>query len=214
MVGNAAKAGVRFMSYDHFKHKLADAEVWRYFMSIKRWLRCCTGKNKCSKKSSWYPLFLILIYVGAERFYDQRVWAQAWWRPFLLWLHRKLSSMISRDLSCEPADRFGIFRTKLIDDAKNPNPRYRGLVHGTMSIVKQEGVFGIYRGLFPVVNDWSMHEPKRGYSHLYRWCVKELILLSGLLPIPPSSSWYKDQLYLVNVYPVRLPLVLVPSLAW
>ena len=66
MIGNAAKAGVRFMSYDHFKHKLADAEVWRYFMSIKRLLRYCTGKNKCSKKSSWYPLFLILIYVGAE----------------------------------------------------------------------------------------------------------------------------------------------------
>ena len=42
-------------------------------------------------------------------------------------------------------------RTKLIDDAKRSNPQYRGLVHGTMSIVKQEGIFGIYRGLFPVV---------------------------------------------------------------
>ena len=26
-VGNSAKAGVRFVSYDHFKHALADAEV-------------------------------------------------------------------------------------------------------------------------------------------------------------------------------------------
>ncbi len=43
------------------------------------------------------------------------------------------------------------FRTKLIDDAKKPNPQYRGLVHGTMSIIKQEGISGIYRGLFPVV---------------------------------------------------------------
>lgn len=42
-------------------------------------------------------------------------------------------------------------RTKLIDDAKRPNPQYRGLVHGTMSIVRQEGIAGIYRGLFPVV---------------------------------------------------------------
>ena len=25
--GNAAKAGVRFLSYDHFKHKLADSQV-------------------------------------------------------------------------------------------------------------------------------------------------------------------------------------------
>lgn len=42
-------------------------------------------------------------------------------------------------------------RTKLIDDAKRPNPQYRGLVHGTVSIVRQEGILGIYRGLFPVV---------------------------------------------------------------
>ena len=26
-IGNSAKAGVRFVSYDHFKHALADAEV-------------------------------------------------------------------------------------------------------------------------------------------------------------------------------------------
>jgi solute carrier family 25 citrate transporter 1 len=27
MIGNAVKAGVRFVSYDHFKQKLADSEV-------------------------------------------------------------------------------------------------------------------------------------------------------------------------------------------
>jgi solute carrier family 25 citrate transporter 1 len=43
-------------------------------------------------------------------------------------------------------------RTKLIDDAKGPNPQYRGLIHGTTQIVKKEGLRGIYRGLFPVVN--------------------------------------------------------------
>jgi hypothetical protein len=42
-------------------------------------------------------------------------------------------------------------RTKLIDDAKRPQPRFRGLVHGTVSIVREEGIRGIYRGLFPVV---------------------------------------------------------------
>ncbi|GAA5931127.1 Ctp1p [Sporobolomyces koalae] len=41
-------------------------------------------------------------------------------------------------------------KTKLIDDAKSANPKYRGLVHGTLEIVKQEGVRGIYRGLGPV----------------------------------------------------------------
>lgn len=43
-------------------------------------------------------------------------------------------------------------RTKLIDDAKRPNPQYRGLIHGTASIIKQEGFRGIYGGLFPVVS--------------------------------------------------------------
>ena len=42
-------------------------------------------------------------------------------------------------------------RTKLIDDSKRPNPQYRGLIHGTATIVRQEGLRGIYRGLFPVV---------------------------------------------------------------
>ncbi|GAA5855463.1 hypothetical protein JCM9279_005484 [Rhodotorula babjevae] len=41
-------------------------------------------------------------------------------------------------------------KTKLIDDQKREIPRYRGLVHGTMSIVRQEGISGIYRGLGPV----------------------------------------------------------------
>jgi solute carrier family 25 citrate transporter 1 len=46
----------------------------------------------------------------------------------------------------------GPSRTKLIDDAKGPNPQYRGLIHGTTRIVQQEGIRGIYRGLFPVVS--------------------------------------------------------------
>ena len=52
-------------------------------------------------------------------------------------------------------------RTKLIDDAKRPNPQFRGLVHGTSCIIKQEGIFGIYRGLFPVVSYFS---PYRNYG--------------------------------------------------
>lgn len=69
----------------------------------------------------------------------------------MLLLRRKLSSMNAKHTYCEPAHQVDFLRTKLIDDAKRSNPQYRGLVHGTMSIVKQEGIFGIYRGLFPVV---------------------------------------------------------------
>lgn len=42
-------------------------------------------------------------------------------------------------------------KTKLIGDAKRPQPRYHGLLHGTASIVREEGLLGIYRGLFPVM---------------------------------------------------------------
>ncbi|GAA95915.1 uncharacterized protein L969DRAFT_92053 [Mixia osmundae IAM 14324] len=41
-------------------------------------------------------------------------------------------------------------KTKLIDDQKRENPRFKGLVHGTGMIIKEEGIGGIYRGLFPV----------------------------------------------------------------
>ncbi|KAG9020832.1 hypothetical protein FS842_006991, partial [Serendipita sp. 407] len=42
-------------------------------------------------------------------------------------------------------------KTKLIHDSKSPNPRYRGLIHGTRMIIAEEGIRGIYRGLFPVM---------------------------------------------------------------
>ena len=51
---------------------------------------------------------------------------------------------------CYPFD--GIGRTKLIDDAQRPKPQYRGLLHGTASIIRQEGISGVYQGLVPVVS--------------------------------------------------------------
>ncbi|CAD6583809.1 MAG: hypothetical protein CYPHOPRED_002499 [Cyphobasidiales sp. Tagirdzhanova-0007] len=42
-------------------------------------------------------------------------------------------------------------KTKLIDDQRRPTPRYRNMAHGTAMIVREEGIFGIYRGLFPVM---------------------------------------------------------------
>ncbi|RUP47678.1 hypothetical protein BC936DRAFT_145455, partial [Jimgerdemannia flammicorona] len=42
-------------------------------------------------------------------------------------------------------------RTKLIHDQNTPNPKYRGLIHGVTTIVRAEGLGGIYRGLFPVM---------------------------------------------------------------
>ncbi|KAJ2968217.1 hypothetical protein NUW54_g13284 [Trametes sanguinea] len=98
VIGNAVKAGVRFVSYDHFKHALADAE------------------GKVSPPRS------LLAGLGA--------------------------GMMEAVFAVTPSETI---KTKLIDDAKSPNPRFRGLIHGTTCIIREEGLRGIYRGLFPVM---------------------------------------------------------------
>ncbi|KAH8093077.1 mitochondrial tricarboxylate transporter [Cristinia sonorae] len=98
VVGNAAKAGVRFVSYDHFKHMLADSE----------------GKVS--------PARSLVAGLGA--------------------------GIMEAIFAVTPSETI---KTKLIDDAKSPVPRYRGLLHGTVTIVREEGLRGVYRGLFPVV---------------------------------------------------------------
>lgn len=39
----------------------------------------------------------------------------------------------------------------MVQDARRPDPQYKGLVHGTGQIIKYEGFRGIYRGLLPVI---------------------------------------------------------------
>ncbi|KAK4685131.1 hypothetical protein P7C73_g5027, partial [Tremellales sp. Uapishka_1] len=43
-------------------------------------------------------------------------------------------------------------KTKMIEDSKLAQPRFKGLIHGTGLIIKEEGYLGIYRGLGPVVS--------------------------------------------------------------
>ncbi|KAH9996172.1 mitochondrial tricarboxylate transporter [Russula compacta] len=98
VVGNSAKAGVRFVSYDRFKQALADKD----------------GKVSAPRS--------LLAGLGA--------------------------GVLEAIFAVTPSETI---KTKLIDDAKRPQPRYRGLLHGTASIVGEEGLLGIYRGLFPVM---------------------------------------------------------------
>ncbi|KAF5375374.1 hypothetical protein D9615_007923 [Tricholomella constricta] len=98
VVGNALKAGVRFVSYDHYKQMLADSE----------------GKVGPGRS--------LLAGLGA--------------------------GMTEAIFAVTPSETI---KTKLIDDAKRPDPQYRGLLHGTGAIIRQEGLSGIYRGLFPVM---------------------------------------------------------------
>ncbi|KAI6095691.1 mitochondrial carrier domain-containing protein [Pisolithus croceorrhizus] len=116
VIGNSVKAGVRFVTYDHFKSLLADKE---------------------GKVSPPRSLLGTSSHIFVRRFRD-RVRTVAGLG----------AGMVEAVVAVTPSETI---KTKLIDDAKRPNPQYRGLVHGTISIVKQEGILGIYRGLFPVM---------------------------------------------------------------
>lgn len=43
-------------------------------------------------------------------------------------------------------------RTKMIEDSKLAQPRYKGMTHGVRMIVAEEGYRGLYRGVGPVVS--------------------------------------------------------------
>ena len=99
VAGNALKAGVRFLSYDHFKSMLKDEH----------------GKLTAPRS--------LLAGLGA--------------------------GMMEAIFAVTPSETI---KTKLIDDAKSETPRYpQSLVRGSIAIVRDEGILGIYRGLVPVM---------------------------------------------------------------
>ncbi|KAK9492337.1 mitochondrial carrier domain-containing protein [Lipomyces doorenjongii] len=62
---------------------------------------------------------------------------------------------------------FETIKTALIDDAQRPNPRYRGFVHGTYTLVKEGGVGAIYKGLVPVTLRQSSNAAVRMGSYSF-----------------------------------------------
>ncbi|OZJ04032.1 hypothetical protein BZG36_03576 [Bifiguratus adelaidae] len=62
-------------------------------------------------------------------------------------------------------------KTKLIHDQNQPNPQYKGLIHGTRQIIKAEGLGGIYRGVVPVMLRQGANSAVRfsTYSTLKGW---------------------------------------------
>ncbi|KAJ9124141.1 hypothetical protein QFC22_000937 [Naganishia vaughanmartiniae] len=90
VVGNAVKAGVRFLSYDQYKSMLVDAD----------------GKLSAPRS--------LVAGLGA--------------------------GMTEAVFAVTPSETI-----------KRPQPRYRGLIHGSSQIIRDEGLGGIYRGLLPVM---------------------------------------------------------------
>ncbi|ORZ14717.1 mitochondrial carrier domain-containing protein [Absidia repens] len=113
-IGNAAKAGVRFLTYDQIANQLRDKD------------------GKLSGLRS------VLAGLGA--------------------------GMTEAALVVTPSETI---KTKLIHDRNNATPKYRGLVHGTSTIIKEEGFSGIYRGLGPVVARQGANSAVRFSSYTY-----------------------------------------------
>jgi solute carrier family 25 (mitochondrial citrate transporter), member 1 len=59
-------------------------------------------------------------------------------------------------------------KTKFIHDMNQPNPKYKGLVHGVTTIVKTEGISGIYKGVSATVS-------KQGFNQMCRFAVQGLV---------------------------------------
>ncbi|KAI7906327.1 mitochondrial carrier domain-containing protein [Cokeromyces recurvatus] len=97
-IGNAAKAGVRFLTYDQIANVLRDKD------------------GKLSGIRS------MLAGLGA--------------------------GMTEAALVVTPSETI---KTKLIHDRNNATHKYQGLIHGTRTIIAEEGLGGIYRGLGPVM---------------------------------------------------------------
>lgn len=62
----------------------------------------------------------------------------------------------------------------MVQDARRPDPQYKGLIHGTGQIIKHEGFRGVYRGLFPVIM-------KQGTNSAVRFTSYQSMILSEVL---------------------------------
>ncbi|CAE6469408.1 unnamed protein product [Rhizoctonia solani] len=159
VVGNAAKAGVRFVSYDRFKRALADKD----------------GKVSAPRS--------LVAGLGA--------------------------GMMEAIFAVTPSETI---KTKLIDDSKLPQPRFRGLIHGTGIIVREEGIRGIYRGLFPVMMRQGANSAVRftTYSTLKQFVQSNMRLREGV-PLPSSVTFGVGAIAgLVTVY-TTMPLDVIKT---
>merc|ERR1712096_110726 len=68
-------------------------------------------------------------------------------------MYRGISVLLSGTVPTY-AVRFGTFdhlKVRLISDQRKKSPQYRGLVHAASSILRQEGISGLYKGLTPTI---------------------------------------------------------------
>ncbi|KAI8969837.1 mitochondrial carrier domain-containing protein [Pilobolus umbonatus] len=157
-IGNAAKAGVRFLTYDQIANTLRDKD------------------GKLSGMRS------MLAGLGA--------------------------GMTEAILVVTPSETI---KTKMIDDKNSLSPRYKGLMHGTKTIIAEEGIGGIYRGLGPVVARQGANSAIRFTSYSYFKSALLTFRGKGDEPLPSAHTFAAGAMAgIVTVY-TTMPLDVVKT---
>lgn len=62
-------------------------------------------------------------------------------------------------------------KVKFIHDQTQPNPKYRGFLHGVSTMIKTDGIIGVYQGLLPTMLKQGTNQMIRFfvYSNLKSW---------------------------------------------
>ncbi|CAB4036186.1 Tricarboxylate transport, mitochondrial, partial [Paramuricea clavata] len=62
-------------------------------------------------------------------------------------------------------------KVKFIHDQTQPNPKYRGFLHGVSTMIKTDGITGVYQGLLPTMLKQGTNQMIRFfvYSNLKSW---------------------------------------------
>ncbi|KAI9261538.1 mitochondrial carrier domain-containing protein [Phascolomyces articulosus] len=157
-IGNAAKAGVRFLTYDQIANQLRDKD------------------GKLSGVRS------LLAGLGA--------------------------GMTEAALVVTPSETI---KTKLIHDRNSQTPKYKGLVHGTKTILQEEGFSGIYRGVGPVMARQGANSAVRFscYSTFRQWL--QNYRGQGEAPLPSAYTFAAGAMAgIVTVY-TTMPLDVVKT---
>jgi len=81
-------------------------------------------------------------------------------------------------------------KVRLIHDRLSPNPRFKGTVHGISTILKEQGVLGVYKGLFATIL-------KQGSNQMIRFPV--YYYLKNLLCANPNQGFSQNGYILGNI---------------
>ncbi|KAJ1558763.1 hypothetical protein HK096_005132, partial [Nowakowskiella sp. JEL0078] len=107
-------------------------------------------------------------------------------------------------------------KTKLIHDQNSAIPKYRGLVHGTRSIIQSEGIRGIYRGMTAVIARQGANSAVRltAFDFLKEFSANSFSTRNSdgkLLPLPWYVNFFNGAIAgIVTVY-TTMPLDVVKT---